>query len=96
MGVGPVTSNSLWELDVHERETNPLTTQWWNLQGEEWGWRTSEDKILSSAFGTTITELSWETQQFQQFSEPPDIEGDIPFPLVSGISWSALWIEWSP
>ena len=87
---------SLWELDVHDRETNPLHTQWWNRQGEVWGWRTSEEAVLSSAYGTTIRGLSWEGQQFQQLIEPPENSMNMTFPLEPGMAWSELWMEWSP
>ena len=81
---------SLWELDVHERDPNPLHTQWWNEQGEEWGWRMSSDNILSSAYGTTIQGLQWEAMQF---SGPDAIMTEAPFPLRVDDGWVDLWIE---
>ena len=62
--VGVQQYQSLWELDIHERDTNPLLVHWWNAQGEEWGWRMSSDNVLSSAFGRTVSGLRWEGQQF--------------------------------
>ena len=81
---------SLWDLDVHERDPNPLHTRWWNEQGEEWGWRMSSDNILSSAYGTTIQALQWEAMQF---SGPDSIMTDAPFPLDVDDGWVDLWIE---
>ena len=82
---------SLWELDIHDRETNPLLIHWWNDQGEEWGWRTSSDKILSSAFGVTIQGLHWESMQF---SGPDMMNTDLTFPISEEQSWIDWWIEW--
>jgi len=88
---GEQSYRALWELDVHERETNPLQTVWWNQQGEEWGWRMSSNSILSSAYGTTIQGLSWEAQQF---SGPDGINSESAFPLRKDDGWIDLWIEW--
>ena len=82
---------SLMELDVHDRETSPLHTVWWNDQGEEWGWRTSSDKLLSSAYGTTVRGLHWESQQF---FGPDFLGGETDFPIGNQDGWIDLWIEW--
>lgn len=82
----------LWEIDVHDREPNPLHTLWWNDQGEEWGWHTSSIKILSSSYGITIDGLHWESQQF--FGQD-HIESETSFPLGHDMGWIDLWIEWT-
>ena len=80
----------LWEVDIHEREGTPLNTHLWNLEGEEWGWRTSSTVVLSSAYGQTVSGLSWESQQFSG----PDFEGiETPFPLGVDMGWIDLWME---
>ena len=89
--VGMQAYQALWDLDVHERDTSPLLVQWWNEQGEEWGWRMSSDNVLSSAFGTTVSGLHWESQQF---SGPQQLRSDLVFPMQDNIDWIDLWLEW--
>ena len=82
---------SLWEVDVHERDPNPLLIHWWNEQGEEWGWRTSRDNVLSSTFGMTVSGLQWESQQF---TGPQQLGSEFTFPLQENLTWIDLWLEW--
>lgn len=80
----------LWEIDIHERDLMPLNTQLWNLDGEEWGWRTSTTVVLSSAYGNTVSDLSWESQQFVG---PNLLNVTEPFPLNTNMEWVDLWME---
>ena len=89
--IGVQEYQSLWELDVHERDTNPLLVHWWNAQGEEWGWRMSSDNVLSSAFGTTVSGLRWEGQQF---TGPQQLGSESVFPMQENVVWIDLWLEW--
>lgn len=89
--IGIQAYQSLWELDVHERDTSPLLVNWWNEQGEEWGWRMSSDNVLSSAFGTTVSGLHWEGQQF---TGPQQLGSDLVFPMQENVVWIDLWLEW--
>lgn len=81
---------ALWEIDIHERESNPLHTQLWNQQGETWGWRSSSVVVLSSAYGTTISDRTWASQQF---SGPDFVDVTDPFPLNVDMGWIDLWME---
>ena len=80
----------LWEIDIHERDLEPLNTHLWNLEGEEWGWRTSSTVVLSSAYGKTVSDLSWESQQFVG---PNFLNTTEPFPLNVNLEWIDLWME---
>jgi hypothetical protein len=82
----------LSDIDIHERESNPLVVQWWNEHGEEWGWRMSSDNVLSSTFGATMQRTKWESQQF---SGPENLASEMTFPIDEQYSWIELWIEWS-
>lgn len=80
----------LSDIDIHERDVAPWTIQLWNFEGEEWVWRTSSTVVLSSSYGKTVSDLSWEAQQF---AGPDFVNSTHVFPLDVGMGWIDLWME---